>query len=135
MRAVKSVNRKATAAPKRLAAEARGRHAEWLAALVLLTKFYRLLGRRVKTPLGELDLVALSPSGILCFVEVKARIVEGAAAEAVSLRQRDRIVRASALYLGARPGLRHRGVRFDAILVMPRRWPRHLKDAWRPDIR
>lgn len=121
--------------PIGVAAEARGRRAEWLAALLLLSKFYRLLGRRVKTPLGELDLVALSPSGILCFVEVKARTAEAEAAEAVTSRQRDRIARASALYLGARPGLRHKGVRFDAILVVPRRLPRHVKDAWRPEPR
>ena len=59
-----------------------------LAALLLMSKFYRLLGRRVKTPLGERDRVALSPKGVLCFVEVKARKLKGAAAEAVSLRRR-----------------------------------------------
>jgi putative endonuclease len=125
-------DRKGVQASLRLLAEARGRRAEWLAALLLISKFYRVLGRRVKTPLGELDLVALSPKGIVCFVEVKARELEGAAAEAISFRQRKRIVRASALYLSARPTLRHKGVRFDAILVTPRRLPRHLKDAWRP---
>jgi putative endonuclease len=132
---MKDTDRPRGRAGTRSAAEARGRRAEWLAALLLLSKFYRLLGRRVKTPLGELDLVALSPSGILCFVEVKARGLEGEAAEAVTSRQRERIVRAAALYLSARPGLRHKGVRFDAILVVPRRWPRHLKDAWRPEAR
>ncbi len=115
------------------AAEANGRRSEILAALWLTLKFYRVLGRRVKSHLGELDLVALSPSGTLCFVEVKARAFETAAAEAVTFRQRARIARAAALYLGARPKLRHKAVRFDAILVVPRRWPRHLKDAWRPD--
>ena len=93
----------------------------------------RVLGRRVKTRLGELDLVALSPSGALCFVEVKARAAEGSAAEAITGRQRARIARAAALYLGAHPALRHKAVRFDAMLVTPRRWPRHLIDAWRPE--
>jgi len=87
----------------------------------------------VKTRLGELDLVALSPSGALCFVEVKARAAEGSAAEAITGRQRARIARAAALYLGAHPALRHKAVRFDAMLVTPRRWPRHLIDAWRPE--
>ena len=91
-----------------------------------------MLGRRVKTHAGELDLVAKSPLGILCFVEVKARKLEGEAAEAVTFRQRVRIARAAELYLGARAGLRHKGVRFDAIFVLPRRLPRHVKDAWRP---
>jgi putative endonuclease len=118
---------------RRQAAESHGRRSEILAVLWLSCKFYRVLGRRVKTHLGELDLVAMSPAGVLCFVEVKARALEGDAAEAVTFRQRARIVRAAALYLGARPKLRHKAVRFDAILVVPRRWPRHVKDAWRPD--
>jgi len=114
------------------AAETHGRRSETLAALFLACKFYRVLGRRVKTRAGELDLIAVSPSGILCFVEVKARALENHAVEAVTARQRQRIARAAELYLGARPGLRHKGVRFDAVLVTPRRWPVHLKDAWRP---
>ena len=118
---------------RRQAAEAHGRRSEILAALWLSCKFYRILGRRVKTHLGELDLVALSPSGVLCFIEVKARALETNAIEAITAHQRGRIARAAALYLGARPTLRHKAVRFDAILVVPRQWPRHLKDAWRPD--
>ena len=117
----------------RRAAEAHGRRSEFWAALWLACKLYRVLGRRVKTHLGELDLIALSPDGILCFIEVKARALEGAAAEAITARQRSRIARAAALYLGAHPALRHKAVRFDAILVTPRRWPRHVTDAWRPD--
>jgi putative endonuclease len=117
----------------RESAEARGRRGEWIAALLLQCKLYRVIGRRVKTHLGELDLVALSPGGVLCIVEVKARGAESRAAEAISQRQRARIARATQLYLGARPSLRHKAVRFDAILVTPRRWPRHVKDAWRPD--
>jgi len=118
---------------RRRKAETHGRRSETLAAVLLAFKFYRVLGRRVKTHAGELDLIAMTPSGILCFVEVKARGSELDAAEAVTDRQRARIARAAALYLGARPSLRHKGVRFDAILVTPRRWPLHVKDAWRPD--
>jgi putative endonuclease len=123
-----------TANRKRRRAEARGRRAEFLAALLLFCKLYRLVGRRVKTPLGELDLVALSPSGILCFVEVKARANEWEAAQSIKGRQQGRIARAAELYRAAHPGLRHKGVRFDAILVAPRRLPRHVKDAWRPEL-
>ena len=114
-------------------AEMRGRRSEFWAVLCLSCKLYRVLGLRVKTRLGEIDLIALSPQGILCFIEVKARGLEAAAAEAITGRQRSRIERAAALYLGTHPALRHKAVRFDAILVTPRRWPRHLKDAWRPD--
>jgi putative endonuclease len=117
----------------RRVAESHGRSAEIRAAFLLLCKLYRILARRVKTPVGEIDLVALSPSGVLCFIEVKARAAETAAAEAISQRQRSRIARAAALYIAGRPGLRHKAVRFDAMLVTPGRWPRHLKDAWRPE--
>jgi putative endonuclease len=122
----------ATLKRKRRAAEIHGRRAETLAALLLSCKLYRVLGRRVKTHAGELDLVALSPSGMICFVEVKARECEELAASAIGFGQRARIARAAELYLGARPALRHKGVRFDAILVTPRRLPRHVKEAWRP---
>ncbi len=116
----------------RRASEARGRKGEWLAAIYLSLKGYRVLGNRVRTHAGEIDLVARAPSGEICFIEVKARPMAAEAAEAVGTRQRQRIARAAALYLGARPALRHNGVRFDAILIAPGRWPLHLKDAWRP---
>jgi len=117
---------------RRKAAEIRGRRSESLAAFALACKFYRIIGRRVKTSAGEIDLVAISPRGPICFVEVKARGNQLDAAEAVTARQRDRIERAADLYLRAHPGLRHKAVRFDIMLIMPRQWPRHLRDAWRP---
>ena len=117
----------------RRGAELRGRRSEFWAALSLVCKFYRVLGWRVKTKLGEIDLIAVSPNGVLCFIEVKARGLEEAAAGAITGHQRSRIERAAALYLGARPALRTKTVRFDAVLVTPGRWPRHLKDAWRPE--
>jgi putative endonuclease len=117
----------------RRAAELHGRRAETLAAIYLRCKLYRVIGRRVRTPFGELDLIAKDPYGRICFIEVKARAAESAAAESLTPRQRERIARAAALYLGARPSLRHNGVRFDAILIAPRRWPRHVRDAWRLD--
>ena len=117
----------------RRGAELRGRRSELWAVLALICKFYRVLGWRVKTRLGEIDLIAISPDGTLCFIEVKARVLEEAAADAITGHQRSRIERAAALYLGAHPALRQKAVRFDAVLVMPGRWPRHLKDAWRPE--
>ena len=117
---------------RRKAAELRGRRSETLAALALAFKFYRVIGRRVKTPLGELDLVAVAPRGPVCFVEVKARPTLQHAAESITSRQRDRIARAAELYLRSKPGLRHKAVRFDIMLIIPRRWPKHIRDAWRP---
>lgn len=74
----------------------------------------------------------MSPRGVLSIIEVKARRSWSEALEAISGRQQERISRAAKLYLSRRPALRHSQARFDAILIVPYRVPRHLKDAWRP---
>lgn len=102
-----------------------------LAAWLLRLKFYRILGRRVKTRAGEIDLIAKSPSGVLCFIEVKARPDDAQAVEAIGPNQRARILRAAELYLAGRPAR----MRFDVVTVVPGRLPRHLIDAFRPDGR
>lgn len=111
-------------------AESRGRSSETLAALLLRLKFYRILGRRVRTKAGEIDLVARAPSGVLCFIEVKARADKRAALESVGQGQRARIQRAAALFVASRPALARKGMRFDIVTVAP--LPRHIRDAWRP---
>jgi putative endonuclease len=103
----------------RKAADLRGRKGERRAAVYLMLKFYRVLGTRVRTHAGELDLVAHALAGKICFIEVKAQPRTSEAAESILPCQRARIARAAALYLGARPALRHKGVRFDAILIAP----------------
>jgi putative endonuclease len=111
---------------KRKAAERRGRLGEEIAALLLVCKGYRILGRRVKTQAGEIDLVAKNLAGVVCCVEVKTR-PQAALAE-VGERQRARITRAAALFLTGKPA----PLRFDVITVAP--WHlRHHRDAWRPD--
>jgi putative endonuclease len=119
-------------ADPRRAAERRGHHSESLAALWLRCKGYRILGRRIRTRAGEIDLVALPLFGPVCIVEVKARAFLRDAAEAVTPLQRTRIARAASLYLAGRPALAARGVRFD-IVAMSGFPPRHFRDAWRAD--
>jgi putative endonuclease len=116
--------------PARKAAETRGRNGEILAALLLRLKGYRILGHRVRTRAGEIDLVARSPRGVLCFVEVKARAQDRTAIESVGPRQRSRIARAASLYVAGKPNLARKGMRFDIVTVAP--LPRHIRDAWRP---
>jgi putative endonuclease len=117
--------------PDRLSAEKRGKRSEAWAAWWLRLKGHRILGRRIKTHAGEIDLVTLSPFGPVCFIEVKARAHARDAAEAVGPEQRTRIARAASLYLASRPGLAKRGARFDIVTVAG--LPRHLPDAWRMD--
>lgn len=114
----------------RRAAETRGRSSETLAAWLLRLKLYRIVGRRVRTHAGEIDLVARSPGGVLCFIEVKARRDARSAIESVAPRQRARIERAASLFVAGKPNLARGGMRFDIITVAP--YPRHIKDAWRP---
>jgi putative endonuclease len=118
---------------KRKEAERHGRRSETFAAAMLLLKGYRILGRRVKTRAGEIDLVARSPSGVVCFIEVKARADAATAAEAVQMRQQIRIARAAELFLSARPALANARFRFDIVTVSRRSLPRHLRDAWQMD--
>jgi putative endonuclease len=117
----------------RRAAERRGRRSELLAGLVLMLKGYRILGRRVRTHAGEIDLIARSPSGIVCFVEVKAREIGETAIQSIRPHQQMRIARAAEQYLSQRPALGAKGVRFDVVTLGARGFPRHLPDAWRPE--
>ena len=118
----------------RHAAERRGHSSESLAALWLLLKGYRILERRLKTKLGEIDLVAAAPFGPVCFIEVKARGLAGSAVESVSRTQQARIARAASLYLSVRPHLSRRGARFDIIAVTPYALPVHHRDAWQANF-
>ena len=108
-----------------------GRRAEAICVWHLRLRGYRVLARGFRAPVGEIDIVARR-GGTLVRVEVKARASLGTAAEAVTARQRQRIERAAEAFLARNPRLARLGLRFDAMLVAPRRWPMHIVDAWRP---
>ena len=116
--------------PERVAAFQVGISAESRAAAFLVAKGFRILARRFRTPVGEIDIVARRGRTLVA-IEVKARDDHASAVEAVTPRQRRRITRAAAHFLSGRPSLAHLTVRFDVMLVMPRRLPLHLRDAWR----
>ena len=114
---------------RRLAAEKRGRRSETLAALLLRLKGNRIIGKRLRTHAGEIDLIARAPAGLVCFVEVKARADEAPASDALGPRQQARIGRAAELFLANRPELAAKGARFDVVTVSPGAFPRHIRDA------
>jgi putative endonuclease len=118
--------------PARRAAFARGLSAESRAAALLMAKGYRIAARRWKSPVGEIYIVARR-GDLLVFVEVKARDGLDAAALAVTPRQRRRIVAAAQAWLARHPDDAARAIRFDAVLVAPWRWPRHLTGAFDAD--
>jgi putative endonuclease len=109
-----------------------GRLAEVACVGALILRGYRVLARNVKTPAGEIDIVARR-GRTLAIIEVKARALPGDAAEALGARQRARLARAAEAFRQARPEVQGLAVRFDAMLVGPWRPPVHIRDAWRPD--
>ena len=123
--------------PDRQRALRRGRAAERLAVLALTLTGYRILARNLKSGplrsgLGEIDIVA-SRGRAIAFIEVKTRSDWTAAAESVLVRQRQRIARAAGSFLAAHPRYAGHQARFDVMLVIPWRWPRHITSAWRSD--
>lgn len=117
------------ASPGRVAAFRTGISAEGRAAAYLMAKGYRILARRFRTPHGEIDLVA-KKRNLIAFIEVKARASLDEAAYAVTPRQQGRIVNAAQGWLMAHPEHAEYELRFDAILIAPRRLPRHLLAAF-----
>ncbi|MEO0392513.1 MAG: YraN family protein [Pseudomonadota bacterium] len=122
---------------RRQSAEKRGRRAESLAAIWLQIKGYRILARRFKTPVGEIDLI-VQRGAVIAFVEVKARGNKTDALQALNAQSRARITRAADWYLARRHATRmapkpHKKAeitRFDMVLVVPGRPPHHMPNAW-----
>jgi putative endonuclease len=115
--------------PERQIAFQTGISAESRAAIFLIAKGFRILARRWRSPVGEIDIVARRRS-LLVFVEVKARASLDDAAWSVTDRQRGRIAAAAEAWLARYPDQRIRDIRFDAMLVAPRRIPRHIIAAF-----
>jgi len=120
--------RNTPASPERIGRYRRGRASEWLAAVALLAKGYRILGRRVRTPYGEIDLVAVRGRR-LAFVEVKRRATRLDAAAAITPRQAGRIARAAEFWVSRNRAYSEHEHGLDAVLVTPGRLPVHLPDA------
>lgn len=110
-------------------AEGAGRRGEMLAALYLMAQGYRVLARRVKTPVGEVDLV-VRRGGTVVFVEVKTRSFSRQEADALAAVNRRRIVRAAQAWLIRNPRHAEGGLRFDVIFLAPFAWPRHIVSAF-----
>lgn len=102
-------------APKRYWSWLQGHFAEYRALVYLVLRGYRLIARRFKCPLGEIDLI-VSKGPHLLFVEVKFRQTLKEAAEALSWHQRQRLVRAGKFFLMKRPHPTAQ-IRFDVILI------------------
>lgn len=112
------------------ASAASGRAAEELAARALVAEGWTILGRRLRTPAGEID-IAAGRAGLLAFVEVKWRPALAEAAAALGPRQRARLLAAAAAVLAAHPDWGPEGVRFDVMIVDRAGQIRRIADAFR----
>lgn len=84
--------------------------------LFFLIRFYWPLARRVRTPVGELDLI-LKRGQTIVFVEVKQRSHLSDALESVSARQRQRIVKGAQWWLARHPRYATYSLRFDVLAI------------------
>ena len=115
--------------PERQVAFKFGLSAESRAAAYLIAKGHRIVARRWRSPVGEIDIVARR-RGTLIFVEVKARERLDDAAEAVIVRQQRRIIAAAEVWLANNPDFGDVDIRFDVVLVAPKSLPRHIMAAF-----
>jgi len=120
----------ARANPSRPERHVRGRTGETRAVWWLRLQGFRILARNWRHPLGEIDILARR-GRLIVAVEVKWRDGLAQAAEAVQFAQRRRIAQAAAVFLGQQDRAETLSLRFDAMLLAPGRWPRHIRDAWR----
>lgn len=114
---------------------ARGHFAETIALWYLRMKGYRLVQKNfvVKkgTGAGEIDLI-MTKGKTIVFFEVKKRHTYGAAAEAITVNNKMRVVKSSAVFLQKHPEFSNYEMRYDAVLFSNHHFlPRHIPNAWR----
>jgi len=113
----------------RLKAYRRGHRGEWLAALALTLKGYRIVARRFRTPAGEIDLIARR-GDLVAIVEVKVRPTLLLAMEAIARQSERRIEAAADIWLARQRDFARLSVRYDMVAVLPWRWPVHVENVF-----
>lgn len=115
---------------KRQLAEKSGREGERRAAFWLRAKGWRILAERVKTPRGEIDLVA-KRGNVVAFVEVKWRRSKADLDLAIDEYRLSRV--AAAVECVAHDYTTGgEDIRVDVILLAPGTLPHHIANAWMP---
>ncbi len=107
-------------------AHRQGHGAEWIAAVWLMAKGYQILGFRMRSRAGEIDILARR-GRVLAVVEVKRRAKMEAALNALTPDQHQRLLAAGRAVLKGRPGLHGLQLRIDMVALAPARIPRHVR--------
>ena len=105
-----------------------GLRSEWVAAMLLRAKGYRILVRNYSVPGGEIDIIAQRGT-VIAFVEVKARPTFLRAMASIDDTKRRRMSRAAAHWLAGKDWAQACVLRGDAICIMPWKWPQHVAGA------
>ena len=116
----------------RRAREQAGRRAESMAVWLLRLKGYRILAQRVKTKVGEIDVLAQKGQSLI-IVEVKQRQTVNLAEDSLGPRDWARISAAAKSHISKSPKLQGLAVRFDVIFLIGRWKLIHHRDFWRAD--
>ena len=115
---------------KREIAERKGREGEAQAAQWLAQQGWEILAERVKTSVGEIDLIARKGT-LTAFIEVKWRKRMSDLATAIDERRLLRVAAAAEVvaheYAGEGDDLS-----IDVILLAPGSRPRHINNAFQP---
>ena len=114
---------------KEISTYQKGIFSEWVSSVFLFLKGYKILDRRYKTKLGEIDLIA-KRKDIIVFIEVKYRKDRIVAGHSISRQGRERIQNAARLFLQKNQQYQGFEARFDAILVSRYFYPYHIENAW-----
>ena len=115
---------------KRIIADRKGREGEAQAAQWLAQQGWKILDERVKTPVGEIDLIA-QRVGLTAFIEVKWRKRAGDLAMAIDERRLARVA-AAVDCVGHEYAAPGDDWRIDVILLAPSSPPHHITNAWQP---
>ena len=109
-----------------------GLYAEAFCRLILRLKGYRILATRLRTKVGEIDILA-ERGRTLAIVEVKARPSLAAAHDSVTNAQWRRLQRAALWVQRGNARLAGHRLRFDLFAVAHWRFPRHIQNVWIAD--
>jgi len=102
---------------------------EWLAELFLKIKLYKILYKRYKTPVGEIDLICKKNNTII-FFEVKYRKTILNDDNVVQNKQIRRIKNAASFFIARNTNYHGFNMRFDLLIINNKLSITHHHNVW-----